>query len=87
MVFLQHPAGKARAAILLFLLASAAAVWPLSAPPHAFRSGPVEVELMASQLSIRPGEQFTIALRLSMDPGWHTYWRNPGDSGLPTAVD
>lgn len=42
---------------------------------------------MASQLSIRPGEQFTIALRLSMDPGWHTYWRNPGDSGLPTAVD
>jgi thiol:disulfide interchange protein DsbD len=19
-----------------------------------------------------------------MDPGWHTYWRNPGDAGLPT---
>ena len=29
----------------------------------------------------------TVALRLKMKPGWHTYWRNPGDSGLPTTLD
>src|SRR5437763_480693 len=26
----------------------------------------------------------TVGLRLRMAPGWHTYWKNPGDSGLPT---
>lgn len=34
----------------------------------------------------RPGETVTAAIRLQMDPGWHTYWRNPGESGLPTSV-
>ena len=25
-------------------------------------------------------------LRLALDPGWHTYWRDPGDAGLPTTL-
>ena len=33
-----------------------------------------------------PGEPLTVALRLAMDRGWHTYWQNPGDSGLPTTL-
>jgi thiol:disulfide interchange protein DsbD len=27
-----------------------------------------------------------VALRLKMDKGWHTYWQNPGESGLPTTL-
>ena len=34
-----------------------------------------------------PGQPFRIGLRLQHDPHWHTYWRNPGDSGLPTRFD
>ncbi|HET6520993.1 MAG TPA: protein-disulfide reductase DsbD domain-containing protein, partial [Geminicoccaceae bacterium] len=30
---------------------------------------------------------FWVALRLRMAEGWHTYWRNPGDSGLPTTIE
>ena len=33
-----------------------------------------------------PGEPITVALRLVLEKGWHTYWRNPGDSGLPTTL-
>ena len=33
-----------------------------------------------------PGEPVTVALRLAMEKGWHTYWQNPGDSGLPTTL-
>ena len=33
-----------------------------------------------------PGETSTVALRLKMANGWHTYWQNPGDSGLPTTL-
>ena len=33
-----------------------------------------------------PGQTTTVALRLKMAEGWHTYWQNPGDSGLPTTL-
>src|SRR6185436_14214698 len=46
----------------------------------------VEAELVAAKTAIVPGEPITVALRLAMEKGWHTYWRNPGDSGLPTTL-
>lgn len=42
--------------------------------------------LLLDAASARAGETVTAAIRLEMDPGWHTYWRNPGESGLPTSV-
>ena len=46
----------------------------------------VEAELVAATTALVPGEPITVALRLAMEKGWHTYWRNPGDSGLPTTL-
>jgi len=46
----------------------------------------VEGELVSEVKSIQPGKEFWIALRLKMDKNWHTYWKNPGDSGLATTV-
>ena len=46
----------------------------------------VEAELVAATTALVPGEPVTVALRLSMEKGWHTYWQNPGDSGLPTTL-
>lgn len=46
----------------------------------------VQASLVAEHESIRPGEPFWVGLRLKMEPGWHTYWKNPGDSGLPTRI-
>ncbi len=47
----------------------------------------VEVELVADRAAVVPGEAMRIGLRIRHDPQWHTYWRNPGDSGLPTQVE
>lgn len=33
-----------------------------------------------------PGKPITVAVRLEMSPGWHTYWKNSGASGIPTAI-
>ncbi|HLY89077.1 MAG TPA: protein-disulfide reductase DsbD domain-containing protein [Acetobacteraceae bacterium] len=33
--------------------------------------------------TVVPGKPFRIGLRLQLAPGWHTYWRNPGDAGAP----
>lgn len=47
----------------------------------------VVASLVADRSAIRPGEPWRIGLKLDHDPGWHTYWRNPGDSGLPTLFE
>src|SRR6476646_5612198 len=36
--------------------------------------------------AIVPGKTLWVDLHLDIAPGWHTYWRNPGDSGLPTEI-
>ena len=47
----------------------------------------VATELIAETTHVQPGQPFWLAIKLTMDPHWHTYWRNPGDSGLGTTVD
>ncbi len=60
----------------------------LSVPAFAapVRTGHAQAELVSEQAVLAAGERFTVALRLKMDEHWHTYWRHPGDSGLPTAI-
>lgn len=46
----------------------------------------VKAELIAEPAAIVPGQPFYVGIRLTMKEHWHTYWRNPGDSGEPTEV-
>src|SRR5206468_8787492 len=46
----------------------------------------VEAELVSEVASIQPGQPFWVALRLKMEEHWHTYWQNPGDSGLASKI-
>lgn len=45
------------------------------------------VTLVLASETARPGDTVMAGLRLQMDPGWHTYWQNPGASGMPTTID
>jgi thiol:disulfide interchange protein/DsbC/DsbD-like thiol-disulfide interchange protein len=65
------------------LLAAGVAVSATAAP---VRTEHVEAELVSAATALQPGTPLMVALRLKMDPGWHTYWQNPGDSGLPTTL-
>ncbi len=47
----------------------------------------VKAELVADTSAIVPGRPFTAGLLLHMVPGWHTYWRFPGDAGIPTELN
>jgi len=64
----------------LFLFTWTAAAAPVKTPQ-------AEAELVAEREALVPGEPTTVALRLKAIPGWHTYWRNPGDSGEPTRIE
>jgi len=50
------------------------------------RKGHVEATLVAEKDAIEPGRPLTLGLRLRMEEGWHTYWKNPGDAGLPPRI-
>jgi DsbC/DsbD-like thiol-disulfide interchange protein len=46
--------------------------------------GHAEVRWITASHSCPAGESVQTAVRLTMDPGWHTYWIHPGETGIPT---
>ena len=46
----------------------------------------VKTESLASVSAIKPGEPFKVGVRFKVEPEWHIYWINPGESGEPTTV-
>ena len=66
--------------LIALLVPCALLAAPMVKPEH------VEAELVADKAAARPGAPTLVGLKLRMEPQWHTYWKNPGDSGLPTRV-
>ena len=71
---------RLRLLLLLALLACS-----ITARAESARADHVEAELIAENTALKPGENW-VALRLKPDEGWHTYWKNPGDTGIPTQL-
>ena len=49
-------------------------------------TGHARISLIKDHSDFVPGTSINIGLKVSMDKGWHTYWRNPGDSGGPIEI-
>ena len=46
------------------------------------------VRLIAGATTKSPDATFVRAgIEIKLDPGWHTYWRDPGDTGVPPTFD
>ena len=67
---------------LPFLLMFACPLWAGSIA----KTPQLTVDLVAEPTPIISGKTVTLALRFNPVPGWHIYWKNPGDSGLPPSV-
>lgn len=65
---------------LVILLCGLTTALATRAAPH------VQASLVAADASLQPGRMFTVALRLTHEAPWHTYWLNPG-TGLATTID
>jgi len=46
----------------------------------------VQADALANVDAVIPGEPFLVGVRLKMLPLWHTYWKYPGDAGIPTDI-
>ncbi len=67
---------------------SASLALPTAAAPNAVVQTPqVRAQLWAhAPQGVIAGQTFWLGLELVHQAHWHTYWRNPGDSGLPTQM-
>jgi DsbC/DsbD-like thiol-disulfide interchange protein/cytochrome c biogenesis protein CcdA len=46
----------------------------------------MRVSLAAETATVQPGSTITLAFVMRPQPGWHGYWRNPGDAGAEPRV-
>lgn len=51
-----------------------------------FGESHVKAALLSDQATIVSGQPFRVGIHLVMEDHWHTYWENPGTSGLPPGV-
>ncbi len=71
-------------AALPLVLSLGAAAAPAAAQP--VKTGHLEAQLVAQDQGAVPGSTLTVGLSQKINKGWHTYWRNPGDSGEATKI-
>ncbi len=71
--------------ILIAIVLTGLVSLPAAANP--VRRDHIDVELIPASTRVEPGSVLTVALRLKPDVHWHTYWKNPGDSGLATRIE
>lgn len=70
--------GKCLIALGLFLVGTSSA---------SAATGKTEADLLLGAVKARPGSTILAGIHLDMPKGWHTYWRNAGDSGEATQID
>ena len=74
-----------RLCLLGCLLGSA---WAQGLPTAVVSTPQLRAELLAhAPQGVQAGQPLWVGLQLTHQPEWHTYWRNPGDSGLPTQLE
>ena len=87
--FSAHP--LVRQLFATFLVALSLGATPTFAqnnPKTVVTSERVRAELMAQAPDgVGPGKTVWVGLQLAHQPEWHTYWKNSGDSGLPTMLE
>ena len=62
---------------------------PMAALPlHAESPTPgrATVEWVSKTTGYSPGEPVVTAIKMRLEKGWHTYWSNPGEAGLPPTI-
>ena len=57
---------------------------PVQADPG--EAAKAKVSLVPFVAGVAPGQAFDVGVKFELEPEWHIYWKNAGDSGLPPRV-
>ncbi len=69
--------------LFIFLLLQPTLSFAVERPTHI---GHVNIQLVPEVMSIQPGQEFHLAVRIENEKDWHTYWKISGDSGKATIL-
>lgn len=69
------------------LVAALFCLLPAVATAQVPRENAIQADLLSEAAAPAPGQSFTIAIRMQPDEGWHGYWLNPGEAGLPNRFE
>lgn len=47
---------------------------------------PIQLKLISDVEKITPSARFMVAISVSLEEGWKTYWKNPGEAGSPITL-
>jgi thiol:disulfide interchange protein DsbD len=83
---LRRQSGHCRVSQISLALLVLSLVWAGLVSGNPVTTENVTARLVAERIEIAPGETLDLALVFEIRPGWHTYWRNPGDSGDPPRI-
>lgn len=54
---------------------------------EAASKAPITIEMVKEHETIQKGTPFSLLLHFKIDDQWHTYWKNPGDLGMPISIN
>lgn len=74
-------------AVFVATLALIGGVGPAVAQSASIEADHIRADIKVRAATVAPGESTDIAFVHTIEPGWHTYWVNPGDSGEPPIFD
>lgn len=69
-----------------FSLLMAASLPFLTSALAGVKSGHAEAELVSGPASYKAGQPVAVGIKLKFDAGWHGYWINPGEAGMPLSA-
>jgi suppressor for copper-sensitivity B len=62
-------------------------LWPGLHGKEWVKTGPAAVRLISERDGYAPNAAATLGVQIKLRPGWWTYWRSPGDAGMPPDFD
>lgn len=71
----------------LLLLVFLAIAGPAHGQLAALHENAIASRLVAESDTPAPGSSVALAILMDPKPGWHGYWKNPGDAGVETSID
>lgn len=51
-----------------------------------FKASDSTIEIISESKTMNAGDELLLGLQFKLSPGWHTYWKNPGDAGEGASV-
>ena len=76
-----------RSASLLFLALALSLLFAAGISAQSPAETHANIQLVSEEKSVRPSGPFWVGFLFQLDPGWHIYWKNPGDSGEPPKIE